>query len=146
MEDCPRDIVLPGKHTGNLRGIQMRFEATPPPAEGKFVITLCSVATPITMPQPSPQFTRFRFFLGQTLEANRKRYTLYMGHFHTPAEAEKWLTVLRAIYPDAFVSEGPTMQPGTLSDSQVLSILEERHLSPARDSTRDDWQAIRYKT
>ena len=124
----------------------MRLEATPAPAEGKFVITLCSVATPITIPQSrSPLFTRFRFFLGQSQEGDRKRYTLYMGHFHTPAEAEKWLTVLRAIYPDAFVSEGPVMQPGTLSDSQVLSILEERHPSPARESTRD-WPDIRYKT
>jgi hypothetical protein len=127
----------------------MRFEATPTPAEGKFVITLCSVATPVTIPQPrSPQFTRFKFFLGQTLEDNRKRYTLYMGHFHTPAEAEKWLTFLRGIYPDAFVSEGPTVHPGSLSDSQVLSILEEGHAgqSPAvHDSTRD-WQQWRFKS
>lgn len=127
----------------------MRFESTPPPAEGKFVITLCSVATPVTIPQPrSPQFTRFRFFLGQSQEADRKRYTLYMGHFHTPAEAEKWLTVLRGIYPDAFVSEGPAIHPGSLSDSQVLSILEERHpsqTSVGHDSPRD-WQELRFKS
>lgn len=122
----------------------MRFEATPAPAEGKFVITLCSVSTPVTIPQSrSPQFTRFRFFMGQSVEDARKRYTLYMGYFQTPAEAEKWLTFLRGIYPDAFVSEAP----GSLSDSQVLSILEERHpsQSPAHDSTRD-WQQIRFKS
>jgi hypothetical protein len=105
----------------------MRFESTPVRAEGKFVITLCSVATPVTIPQPrSPQLSRFRFFLGQSLEAGRKRYTLYMGHFATLAEAEKWLVVLRGIYPDAFVSDVPATHTGSLSDTQVLSILEER--------------------
>jgi hypothetical protein len=105
----------------------MRFESTPAGAKGKFVITLCSVATPVTIPQPrSPELTRYRFFLGQTMEGGRKRYTLYMGHFTTSAEATKWLTVLRGIYPDAFVSEEGTTQSGTLSDTQVLSILEER--------------------
>jgi len=104
-----------------------RFESTPAPAEGKFVITLCAVATPVTIPQPrSPQLTRFRFFLGTSLEANRKRYTLYMGYFSTLAEAEKWLTVLRGIYPDAFVSEASIAQADSFSDTQVLSILEER--------------------
>src|SRR5579859_1874195 len=105
-----------------------RFESTPASVEGKFVITLCSVATPVTIPQPrSPQLTRFRFFLGQSLVANRKRYTLYMGYFSTLADARKWLTVLRGNYPDAFVSEGPATEADTLSDTQVLSILEGRH-------------------
>ena len=104
----------------------MRFESTPA-AAGKFVITLCSVATPVTIPQPrSPQLSRFRFFLDQSLVEDRKGYTLYMGHFATLAEAEKWLTVLRRIYPGAFVSEGPAAQADTFSDTQVLSILEKR--------------------
>jgi len=103
----------------------MRFEAAA--AEGKFLITLCSVATPVTIPQPrSPQLTRFRFFLGQSVEADRKRYTLYMGHFATLAEAEKWLTVLRGVYPDAFVSERSPTRADSFSDTQVLSILEKR--------------------
>jgi hypothetical protein len=105
----------------------MRFDSTPAAAEGKFVITLCSVATPVTIPQPrSPQLTRFRFFLGQSVEAGRKQYTLYMGHFATAAEAEKWLTVLRGIYPNAFVSEQSDRQTDSFSDTQVLSILEGR--------------------
>ena len=104
----------------------MRFESTPA-AAGKFVITLCSVATAVTIPQPrSPQLSRFRFFLGQSLEEDQKGYTLYMGHFATRAEADKWLTVLRRIYPDSFVSEDPAAQAATFSDTQVLSILEER--------------------
>jgi len=106
----------------------MRIESTPA-AAGKFVITLCSVATPVAIPQPrSPQLSRFRFFLGESLGGDRKRYTLYMGHFATPAEAEKWLTALRHIYPDAFVSETPAKQSGTLTDTQVLSILEHRRV------------------
>jgi hypothetical protein len=105
----------------------MRFESAPATAEGKLVITLCSVATPVTIRQPrSPQLARFRFFLEQSLEGDRKRYTLYMGYFATVAEAEKWLTILRGIYPDAFVSEEPGKQAGSLTDTQVLSILEER--------------------
>jgi hypothetical protein len=105
----------------------MRFESTPATAAGKFVITLCSVATPVTIPQPrSQQLSRFKFFLGQSLEGDCKRYTLYMGHFSTLAEAEKWLTVLRRIYPDAFVSEEAVTQTDSFSDTQVLSILEKR--------------------
>jgi hypothetical protein len=105
----------------------MRLESTPATAEGKFVLTLCSVATPVTIPQPrAPQLTRFKFFLGQCLEAGRKLYTLYMGYFATRAEAEKWLTVLHRIYPDAFVSERSATQADSFSDTQVLSILEKR--------------------
>jgi len=120
----------------------MQFESTPAAAEGKFVITLCSVATPVTIPQPrSPQLTRFRFFLGQTLEAGRKRYTLYMGHFTVRAEAEKWLKVLRGIYPDAFVSEESDAQAGSFTDTQVLSILEQRRTDPTTELV--DESAIR---
>lgn len=119
-----------------------RFESTPAPAEGKFVITLCQVATPIKIPQPrSPQLTRFKFFLGSSLEGPRKRYTLYMGHFSSLAEAEKWLTVLRGIYPDAFVSVGRAAQADSFSDTQVLSILEGRRAD--RVVTGADAPAVR---
>jgi hypothetical protein len=123
--------VTQGSRTVGTLGIsgefQMRLESTPATAEGKFVITLCSVPTPVTIPQPrSPQLTRFKFFLGTSLEAGRKSYTLYMGYFTTPTEAEKWLGVLRGIYPEAFVSERSATQPDSFSDTQVLSILEKR--------------------
>jgi hypothetical protein len=118
----------------------MRVESTP--AAGKFVIVLCSVATPVTIPQPrSPQLTRFKFFLGQSVEAGRKRYTLYMGYFTTLAEAEKWLTVLRGIYPNAVVSEQAATPADSFSDTQVLSILEERRADPA--ATVADESAVR---
>jgi len=139
--------VSEGAHTVGTLGIsgeaQMRFESTPAAAEGKFVITLCSVATPVTIPQPrSPQLTRYRFFLGQTMEGGRKRYTLYMGHFKTSADAAKWLTVLRGIYPDAFVSEEGATHSGVLSDTQVLSILEERR-TDATAASADATAAVR---
>jgi hypothetical protein len=126
-----KHAVIQGSHTvgslGISGGLQMRVESTSATAAGKFVITLCSVATPVTIPQPrSQQLSRFKFFLGQSLEGECRRYTLYMGHFSTHAEAEKWLTVLRRIYPDAFVSEEAVTHTDSLSDTQVLSILEKR--------------------
>jgi hypothetical protein len=132
--------VTQGSRTVGTLGIsgefQMRLESTPATAEGKFVITLCSVPTPITIPQPrSPQLMRFKFFLGQSLEAERKRYTLYMGYFTTPAEAQKWLGVLRGIYPEAFVSERLATQADSFSDTQVLSILEKRGSVTRADAT-----------
>jgi hypothetical protein len=97
------------------------------PAEGKFVINLCSVDTPITIPQPqSPQLTRFKFFLSHHLEGGRKRYTLHMGYFATTADAQKWLTILGAVYPNAFVSDSGAVTEDTFSDTQVMSILEQR--------------------
>src|SRR2546430_708701 len=97
------------------------------PAEGKFVINLCSVDTPITIPQPqSPQLTRFKFFLSHHLDGSRKRYTLYMGYFATTAEAQKWLAILGAVYPNAFVSDSSAAPEDTFSDTQVMSLLEQR--------------------
>jgi hypothetical protein len=89
-------------------------------AEGKFVINLCSVDTPITIPQAhSPQLTRFKFFLSHHVEANRRRYTLYMGHFTTLSEAEKWLAILRNVYPNAFVSDRSAAPEDAFSNAEI---------------------------
>jgi hypothetical protein len=94
-------------------------------ATGKFVIHLCSVGTPITIPQPrSPELVRYRFFLHTCWEEGVKRHRLYMGHFATRAEAEKWLETLRRIYPSAFVSEAPKAE--MLSAPQIVSLLDQR--------------------
>ena len=96
-----------------------------PVQQGEFVINLCAVAVPITIPQPrAPQLTRFRFFLSHSWEEGRRRYRLHMGYFPTAAEAQKWLDLLRRIYPSAFVSPAPAVRPDLLSNTEVLRILE----------------------
>jgi hypothetical protein len=93
-------------------------------ATGKFVIHLCSVGAPITIPQPrSPELVRYRFFLHTCWEEGVKRHRLYMGHFATRPEAEKWLETLRRIYPSAFVSEAPRAE--VLSAPQIVSLLDQ---------------------
>ena len=98
---------------------------TPAAREGRFVINLCLVAVPITIPQPrDSQLTRFRFFLSHCWEDGRKRFRLHLGFFQTLTEAQKWHAILSRIYPDAFVSESPAAQPDLLVNTQVLRMLE----------------------
>jgi hypothetical protein len=99
-------------------------------AQGSFVITLCSTATPVTLPEPkSPQLTRFVFFFSRSQEDGDRRYQLHMGYFSTLSEAQKWHKILRGVYPDAFVSETRAGQTDMLSDSQVVRILEQSPVS-----------------
>jgi len=73
---------------------------------GPFVLNLCSVPGPIAIPQPrSPDLTRFKFFCSRGWEGQREECWLHMGYFPTRADAEKWLELLRRVYPQAFVSE-----------------------------------------
>ena len=97
---------------------------SPSAQAGKFVISLCSVAVPITIPQPrSPELLRYRFFLHTSWEEGTRTHRLYMGYFATREDAEKWLGTLRRIYPSAFVSLAPEAQ--TLSNPQVVSLLDQ---------------------
>ena len=91
----------------------------------RFVINLCSLAAPITIPQPrASRLTRFSFFLSHYREADRRQYRLLMGYFASVAEANKWLATLKRVYPQAFVSEAPEVQPDLMSNTQALRILE----------------------
>lgn len=100
-------------------------KASPGTPAKLFVINLCSVATPITIPQPrAAQLTRFRFFLSHHWENGQRQYRLHMGDFPTVSEAQKWLAILRRIYPTACVSEAPAAQPDLMSSTQALKILE----------------------
>ena len=99
---------------------------TPVAQKGRFVINLCSIAAPIPIPQPrSSQLTRYRFFLSHRREDGRRRYRLHMGYFLTVAEAQKWLDILRRVYPSAFVGEAPVEQPDLLSNTEILRILQQ---------------------
>jgi hypothetical protein len=94
-------------------------------SEGRFVIHLCLVAQPITIPQPrDPQLTRYRFFFSHCWESGRRLLQLNLGFFQTMVEAQKWHAILSRIYPDAFVSESPAAQPDLPVNTQVLRMLE----------------------
>lgn len=91
---------------------------------GKFVISLCTVAVPITIPQPrSPELLRYRFFLHTCWEEGTRCHRLYMGYFATRADAEQWLGKLRRIYPSAFVSISP--EAHLLTSAQIMSLLDQ---------------------
>src|SRR6185437_854703 len=97
---------------------------------GKFVISLCTVAVPIAIPQPrSPELSRYRFFLHTCWEEGRRSHRLYMGYFAVREEAQKWLGTLRRIYPSAFVGVAPEAE--MLTNSQIVSLLDQ----PASTST-----------
>ena len=92
-------------------------------ATGKYVISLCTVPVPITVPQPrSPDLARYRFFLHTYWEEGSRRHRLYMGYFASRDDAASWLTTLRKVYPSAFVSEAP--ESPALSNSQIVSLLD----------------------
>jgi hypothetical protein len=92
-----------------------------------------------------------------------ERLYLHMGYFETLADAERWVEAARGRYPNAFAtiapadflrpanSEAPSLPPATyqpvapqssdpapvtvesLTDTQVLKILETRRVSPVQD-------------
>ena len=90
----------------------------------QYVISLCSLAAPITVPQPrASRLTRYSFFLSHSREHGRRQYHLHMGYFNTMAEAEKWLVTLKRVYPEAQVTEAPASQPELMSTTQRLRVL-----------------------
>jgi hypothetical protein len=90
----------------------------------QFVINLCSLDSPITVPQPrAPRLTRYSFFLSHSWENGRRQYHLHMGYFNSAAEADKWLMTLKRVYPTAHVGEAPESQPDLMSSTQRLRVL-----------------------
>jgi hypothetical protein len=120
-------------------------------ANGPFMITLCRLEMSGAVEAPSaPHLQKFRFFAsrGRQRDGGERRF-LHMGYFETLPEAQKWTLVMRQTYPNAIATPVPTallQQPGagvptlapaagqpkpTLTDTQVLNILETRRASPA---------------
>jgi len=81
---------------------------------GPFVLDLCSMPGPISIPQPrSELLNRFSFFVSRREEAGRDSYWLCMGYFATRGEAQKWLELMRRVYPSAWVTQADvTFSPG----------------------------------
>src|SRR3954447_27046378 len=101
------------------------METQLPQSATRFVINLCSLPTPITIPQPrASRLTRFSFFLNHYWQDGRRQYRLLMGYFASVAEADKWLNTLKKVYPQAFVGPAPDAQPDLLSSTQALRVLE----------------------
>lgn len=124
-------------------------------APASFYLTLCAVATPVSVPEPqSPELRRYRFFFSRRTDGGPAQYWLHFGYFGTEREAKKWLDVLRRVYPAAAVrglaqgapTEATRAAPNALTDSQVLNLIGAgaRHTgteqtskpSPARPSQR----------
>jgi len=71
---------------------------------GTYFLTLCSVSTPVTVPEPkSATLQRFRFFFTKQQENGRDSYWLQFGYFRTAEEATKWRDLLRRVYPAAAI-------------------------------------------
>ena len=86
---------------------QLKISAAEP-AQGPFVINLCSSTTPMALAHPEvAELKRFNFFMSRRLEEGRERFRLHMGYFMTLAEAEEWLNVVRDIFPGAWAGEAP---------------------------------------
>jgi hypothetical protein len=99
---------------------------------GTYYLTLCSVTTPVTVPEPkSPTLQRYRFFFTRKHENGRESFWLHFGYFRTAEEAHKWCDVLARVYPAAAIrslSQNGATQPThetsqILTQSQVFSLL-----------------------
>jgi hypothetical protein len=115
-------------------------------ATGHFMITLCRLAAPVSIrPPESPRLKPFTFFMSRARQPDGSvRLYLHMGYFKTLADAERWLEAARRRYPNAFATIAPAgfLQPAhsaapltdeTLTDTQVLRILETRRVSAVHD-------------
>jgi hypothetical protein len=105
-----------------------------PAAQPLFVINLCTLAAPITVPQPrASRLTRYSFFLSHFWADGHRQYRLHMGHFQSTAEAEKWLVTLKRVYPSAYVSEAPQAQPDLMGTTQRLRVLQIGQIGDSHD-------------
>jgi hypothetical protein len=82
---------------------------TPTPgADLQLVINLVSSTTPMSLVKPAfKELERFTFFVSRRREDGRERFRLHMGYFTNRAEAEQWLSVVRTVYPGAWISDAP---------------------------------------
>jgi hypothetical protein len=130
------------------------------------MLTLCRVdpAASIRPPEAS-QLKEFKFFTTRTRQADGSdRVYLHMGYFTSQTEARHWTQLMRSKYPNVFAtpvpaallrhpdsgiptlsaagSSSPTQsEDPSLSDTEVLNILETRRVSPAQDGASEKGSA-----
>lgn len=122
---------------------------------GPFMLTLCRLTEPVSIRAPqSPHLRPFTFFTSRARERDgSERLYLHMGFFETLAYAEKWARAVRFRHPGAVAAASPPafrqlpdaddlrfapVESQSLTDTQVINILETRHRAPARND--DDEQ------
>jgi hypothetical protein len=108
---------------------------------GPFMLTLCRLAQPVSIrPPQSPHLKPFRFFTSRARQRDgSEQLYLHMGFFETLAYAEKWARAVRGRHPGAIATAAPPafrqrfepVDNPSLTDTQVLSILETRRSVPA---------------
>jgi len=104
---------------------------------GRFIISLCETAGPVRIPQADrARLDGLRFFSSEA-RSGGSPYRVHMGYFSTRAAAERWLQVLRPVYPKAIVRELLDAQPDELTDSQVMRTLEARRVGSSQDHLED---------
>jgi hypothetical protein len=120
-----------------------------------YMLTLCRLDSPVLIKPPqAQQLQKFEFFTSCSRHSDgSERLYLHMGYFSTATEAQNWeRLVRRGTYPEAIAtrvppallerrnSAVPTLQPldaASLTDTQVLNILETRRFSPVKPGAPD---------
>jgi hypothetical protein len=111
------------------------------PGNGRFMLTLCELAGPVSLrPPQSPQLKPFTFFTSRARQPDgSERLYLHMGYFESLNDAERWAQIARVRYPDAVAAVAPAASgraPGedaSLTDTQVLKVLEARGAAASQD-------------
>jgi hypothetical protein len=100
---------------------------------GPYVLTLCSLASPVSIrPPQSPHLKPFTFFTSRARHADGSvRLHLHMGYFATPEQAQKWAQLMRPRYPSVAVMRAPA-EPLAQRGSRVptLAPAETRGAAP----------------
>jgi hypothetical protein len=101
------------------------------------MLTLCRLAQPVSIrPPESPHLKPFTFFTSRARQRDgSEQLYLHMGFFNTLAYAAKWARAVRGRHPDAIATAAPPsfrqrfepIENQSLTDTQVLNILEARH-------------------
>jgi hypothetical protein len=106
------------------------------------MLTLCRLAAPVSIrPPESAHLKPFTFFTSRARQRDgSEQLFLHMGFFDTLAYAQKWAKAVRGRHPEAIATAAPPsfrqrfepIENQSLTDTQVLNILEARHPTAAR--------------
>jgi hypothetical protein len=120
-----------------------------------FILTLCRLAAPVTIPPPqAPHLKPFTFFTSRSPQPDgSERLHLHMGFFATLKQAEKWAQLIRGAYPHAIATRAPaellrkrdsavpTLPPADVARRRPVSAFQDR--MPTDDRSLTDTQVFR---